>query len=134
VEPLVVPIRQVAQEGERPIRPAVRPPEGDLPAAAVSDGPRDRDQPPSADHVDRRRPRALGERPGTEVFRPSVTPAIALRDDRRAQTAEEPTIQVTIGRVEIRATVAPTPVRKTTARPPAMSLDEYLKRRNEASR
>jgi hypothetical protein len=84
--------------------------------------------------LDRRRPRALGERPGTEVFRPSVTPAIALRDDRRAQTAEEPTIQVTIGRVEIRATVAPTPVRKTTARPPAMSLDEYLKRRNEASR
>ena len=133
VGPPVVPIR-LAQERERPIRPAVRASEGDLPAAVLSGGRRDRDRPPSHDHVDRRQPSALGERPGTEVFPLSVTPALALRDEGRAQTPEKPTIQVSIGRVEIRATVVPTPVRKTTARPPAMSLDEYLKRRNEASR
>lgn len=48
----------------------------------------------------------------------------------RARATDEPTIQVTIGRVEIRATVAQTPTRKTPTHRPAMSLDEYLKQRN----
>ena len=69
-----------------------------------------------------------------DVFRPAVTPAIALRDAGRALAADQPTIQVTIGRVEIRATVTPVTARKPAVRPPAMSLDEYLKRRNEAPR
>lgn len=43
---------------------------------------------------------------------------------------EPSTVQVTIGRVEIRATMASPPVRKTPPRSPAMSLDEYLKQRN----
>jgi hypothetical protein len=63
-----------------------------------------------------------------------VTPAVAFRDGGQAPVSDEPTIQVTIGRVEIRATVAPAPARKPVPRPPAMSLDEYLKRRNEAPR
>jgi hypothetical protein len=47
-----------------------------------------------------------------------------------ARATDAPTIQVTIGRVEIRATVASTPTRKTPTHTPAMSLDEYLKQRN----
>lgn len=47
---------------------------------------------------------------------------------------ESPTIQVTIGRVEIRATVASTPTSKPPAKSSAMSLDEYLTRRKEGRR
>lgn len=47
---------------------------------------------------------------------------------------EPPTIQVTIGRVEIRAMASPAPSRKTSARSPAMSLEEYLKQRNGGQR
>lgn len=47
-----------------------------------------------------------------------------------AQATDAPTIQVTIGRVEIRATIASTPIRKAPTHTPAMSLDEYLKQRN----
>lgn len=46
------------------------------------------------------------------------------------RVADTPTIQVTIGRVEIRATVESTPTRKTPAKAPVMSLDEYLRQRN----
>lgn len=47
------------------------------------------------------------------------------------RVADAPTIQVTIGRVEIRATVAPTPpTRKISTQSPVMSLDEYLRQRN----
>ncbi len=48
--------------------------------------------------------------------------------------SEPPTIQVTIGRVEIRAAVAPASARKTSARSPAMNLDAYLKQRNGGQR
>lgn len=51
------------------------------------------------------------------------------RGNQHAEHAPR-TVQVTIGRVEIRATVATAPARKTAARSPAMSLDEYLKQRN----
>ncbi len=44
--------------------------------------------------------------------------------------SESPAIQVTIGRVEIRAAVASASARKTPARSPAMNLDDYLKQRN----
>jgi hypothetical protein len=130
----IAPTNRLVQGGERPIPPVVRAQEPDRPAAVGSDGHPDRDRPPSGAPVDRRPPSALGERRATEVFRPAVTPAIALLDAGRAQAADEPTIQVTIGRVEIRATVAPAPARKPAGRPPAMSLDEYLKQRNEAPR
>lgn len=47
-----------------------------------------------------------------------------------AHPTDAPTIQVTIGRVEIRATVPPTPTRKAPTHRSAMGLDEYLKQRN----
>ena len=46
------------------------------------------------------------------------------------RVANSPTIQVTIGRVEIRATVASAPTRKTPTHKQTMSLDDYLKQRN----
>jgi len=49
----------------------------------------------------------------------------------------EPAIQVTIGRVEVRAVTAPpttTRSQQQPARPPAMSLDEYLRRQEQGGR
>ena len=68
----------------------------------------------------------------TVFVQPRITP---YAEPTRRATAEstatpEPTIQVTIGRVEIRA--APPPARQSAAElsaAPAMSLDEYLRRR-----
>jgi hypothetical protein len=68
---------------------------------------------------------------------PLVTPPIVLvpplpkPDKPAAPSKAPPTIQVTIGRVEVRATPPPTPVpkkRRHTA--PVMSLDNYLRQRN----
>lgn len=42
-----------------------------------------------------------------------------------------PTIQVTIGRVEVRAVPPPPAPQKTRPRPPVMTLDEYLRQRNQ---
>jgi hypothetical protein len=66
--------------------------------------------------------------PEREVFKPLAEPtAPPLGVERSADT---PTIQVTIGRVEIRATVESPPARKPQAKAPVMSLDEYLRQRN----
>jgi hypothetical protein len=60
-----------------------------------------------------------------------------LAEQRRAESTEPPTVHFTIGRVEVRAIPpaaprpAPTPPPRWT---PALSLDEYLKQRNEGQR
>ncbi len=56
--------------------------------------------------------------PLTAVSRPAID----------AQSAAPPTIQVTIGRIEVRATPPPTPVKRVSSQP-AMSLEEYLRSR-----
>ncbi len=66
---------------------------------------------------------------------PPQTHLSAARQHRhQSAISESPTIQVTIGRVEIRAAAAPASARKTSARSPAMNLDEYLKQRNGGRR
>ncbi|MDP2603712.1 MAG: hypothetical protein Q8S00_14125 [Deltaproteobacteria bacterium] len=66
--------------------------------------------------------------PGREIFKTFAEPtAPQLAADR---VVDAPTILVTIGRVEIRATVASTPTRKTPTQSPVMSLDEYFRQRN----
>jgi len=53
---------------------------------------------------------------------------------REAEMPVEPTIRVTIGRVDVRLVQPPTaakPPPTRTATPPALSLDEYLKKRSE---
>ena len=55
----------------------------------------------------------------------------------KAMRKPAPTIQVTIGRIEVRAITLPAPPapRFKPARPgPALSLDDYLKQRNEGKR
>ena len=61
---------------------------------------------------------------------PRIEPAASARAEPGETQEPAPTIQVTIGRVEIRATVAATPAGKTSAKSPVMSLDEYLRQRN----
>lgn len=66
----------------------------------------------------------------------SQTHLLASRQySHHSAASESPTIQVTIGRVEIRAAVASAvSARKTSARSPAMNLDDYLKQRNGGRR
>jgi hypothetical protein len=61
--------------------------------------------------------------------RPLARPPLeSTRRDRPARPPE-PVVQVTIGRIEIRATSDQEPRRKERAASPVMSLDEYLKTR-----
>jgi hypothetical protein len=71
------------------------------------------------------------------IAKPQVTPRIELAAPAAVQppTAREltPTIRVTIGRIEVRAIMPPSPPApsSTSARPaPALSLDAYLKQRS----
>lgn len=53
------------------------------------------------------------------------------REAQRERAEVPPTINVTIGRVEVRATQTPQPAqRRAEAAAPRMSLDDYLRRRN----
>jgi hypothetical protein len=55
----------------------------------------------------------------------------AAREAARPRAEAAPTINVTIGRVEVRATQAPTPApRRAEASAPRLSLDDYLRRRS----
>lgn len=81
---------------------------------------------------------ASQHQPAPVVARPQVTHAppaeqAAPPATKEASTqAAAPTIQVTIGRVEVRATPLPAPApKRPRAKPPVMSLDEYLRQRNQ---
>lgn len=74
----------------------------------------------------RQEPAALEPRPTRRVARQT-----AARDASRARAEAAPIINVTIGRVEVRATQGPSPVpRRTESAAPRMSLDDYLRRRS----
>jgi hypothetical protein len=85
---------------------------------------------------------ALGaEMPSSTVSGPEPREVISGHPPPPASGASEeggaagPVIQVTIGRIEVRAVTPPAPARSAPARPsPAPSLDEYLKRRNGGER
>jgi hypothetical protein len=72
--------------------------------------------------------------PSPTAFTPKVSIRPAPPEIARPAAAESPTIHVTIGRVEIRAATAPPVPRRASPRPPAMSLEQYLKQRRGASR
>jgi hypothetical protein len=71
--------------------------------------------------------------PATTAVEPRVTPYVKPSARARAEPAATPkpapTIQVTIGRIEVRATPPPAPPQKQRSAPPVMSLDEYLRQR-----
>lgn len=54
--------------------------------------------------------------------------------DEAPTNAPAPTIQVTIGRVEVRATNQPAPPRQASAQAPRLGLEEYLRRRSGGDR
>jgi hypothetical protein len=62
-----------------------------------------------------------------------ISPVLAAdAGQERPVVRPEPVINVTIGRIEVRATPAPQkPSPKPANRPPVMGLDEYLRRRSE---
>lgn len=62
---------------------------------------------------------------------PSASPPAAEPHFRVETSAPPPTIQVTIGRVEVRATPAPAAAKPTAVPNKTLSLEEYLRRRNE---
>lgn len=63
------------------------------------------------------------------------TESTRTRSDSLAQEVSEPPIHVTIGRIEVTALTAPSlPKRKAAARPPSMSLQDYLTRRQGGKR
>ncbi|MDC8448245.1 MAG: hypothetical protein LV473_07795 [Nitrospira sp.] len=70
--------------------------------------------------------------PSRDKRTPFVEPVASFREKERS--VPPPTIQVSIGRIEVRAMVASAPARKLEGKSSAMSLDEYLARRNEARR
>jgi hypothetical protein len=65
--------------------------------------------------------RAVSQRP------PSPRPLAPARQPKRPQV--EPSINVTIGRVEVRATLPPEPSKTPRVSAPILSLDEYLRQR-----
>lgn len=65
-----------------------------------------------------------------------IAPAAELMIERSVEQRESPTIKITIGRVDVRAIMpqAP-PVKSTPVRPkPGLSLQDYLKQREEGKR
>jgi hypothetical protein len=95
------------------------------------------------------RPVELGRRPGGMSFsQPATQPHIITRPEHRglslenqplskpAEVSSTPTIQVTIGRIEVRATSSSTRPRPQPQRSdrPVMSLDEYLNSRGGGGR
>jgi len=83
---------------------------------------------------------ASGAPPGPGLFAPGApAPATATRAPQgpAAAEAEPPVIEVTIGRIEVRAVTPPAPLLRAAPAPrraPALSLDEYLRRRGEQDR
>lgn len=72
-------------------------------------------------------------------LRSSLVPSLALAGHKPQKTmtesrAEPPTIHVTIGRVEVKATVSNALPKRAAAKPSAMSLEEYLRQRQGGDR
>jgi hypothetical protein len=84
-------------------------------------------QPPVAPHDGRRVPEPLHESPPKTILQPAITVS-RLAPPVEPPQPTPPTIHVTIGRIEVRATPPPPSPRQRPA-PAVMSLDDYLKRR-----
>lgn len=62
-------------------------------------------------------------------IKPYVPPVLPAPAKTAEKTEPMPTIQVTIGRIEVKATPPPAPSRKQTSAPAIMSLEDYLRQR-----
>lgn len=68
------------------------------------------------------------------ISRERVTPSLRITKTMPFQSLKEPTIQVTISRIEVRATPPPVSSPRQRPAPKTMSLDEYLGKRNGGGR
>jgi hypothetical protein len=67
--------------------------------------------------------------PGEWAWPPAPGTSLSRGTDKSVgQQVAAPAVQVTIGRVEVRASTPAAPERKPARQPTVMSLDEYLKR------
>jgi hypothetical protein len=98
------------------------------------------DRPPAVAPIARSVPQLdepIANRP-SPLDRDRMRPFAVQAHDRsgraeRLQQLAETTVEITIGRIEVRAPARPEPP-KRVARPAAANLDEYLRRRSERSR
>ena len=68
--------------------------------------------------------------PRRDVWNASIAPLLPVTPDPAAVTPSPgPTINVTIGRIEIRATPLPTTAKKTPSGGPVLTLNDYLRQR-----
>jgi hypothetical protein len=100
-------------------------------AAAVQDTPRsgqvrDLAQPPGLSHAENGS--QLTPVPVVWNTRGAPSPPVALSPAAVTQSPG-PTINVTIGRIEVRATPVPTPAKKTAPGGPVLTLNDYLRQR-----
>lgn len=93
---------------------------------------------PSMDSLDERpvisAPLTRPAAPTQVLAQPSVVPAQQRQQELPAPPPPAQTIQVTIGRIEIRATQPASQTRSTRTTSPALSLEDYLKSRSGGSR
>jgi hypothetical protein len=91
--------------------------------------------PPSPNASSDERPSPLRPIPLVERMPVTVAAERNLRSDNApVRPPAPPTIHVSIGRVEVRATLPPAPVKRTAASTSAPSLDDYLRRRRAGDR
>jgi hypothetical protein len=134
-----------------PLAPAMRAADGPRRSPVRPAGP-----PPSAIQANLRQPAAAGvphsvlqpapttapnerpARPGSGSGTATIEPRRAARAAAQAQQVPAPSappVQVTIGRIEVRAVAGPgTPARSPRAAPPRLTLDDYLRSRSGGSR
>ena len=123
---LVVPVVRavVRDESDRPIAPDRSP----------LSTPVERGTGGEASRASRPKDRQPAQRePASTVLQPKIT--VIERTPPPHREAPAPTIQVTIGRIEVRATpAAKAPARERPAAQPALSLEEYLRQRYKGGR
>ncbi len=74
------------------------------------------------------------EKAAQAVPQPRQSPHFGTKEPLSGPPSPAPTIQVTIGRIEVKATPAAEAPRKRPTAPKSVSLDEYLRQRNERGR
>jgi len=87
-------------------------------------------QPPRPSELAARRPPALGSPVPHGLLPPPRRPRFERPHKEERAPSSEPTVHVTIGRVEVRAVADQVPRRKERPASPVMSLDEYLTSRS----
>jgi hypothetical protein len=80
------------------------------------------------------RPHRYDEEPPRVIAQePQIRERLVTRSEPEAAAPAEPSVQVSIGRIEIRATTAPPAQRRARGRT-AMSIDDYIAKRDAKER